>query len=67
MISIKTEDEIGKIRVACVITAEVRDELIKLVRSGITTKEIDSIAENLIREKNAIPAFKGYRGYGHTG
>ena len=63
MINIKTEEETAKIRVACVIAAEVLEELKGIVKPGITTREIDSLAEKLIKGKGATAVFKGYRGY----
>ena len=66
MINIKTEEEIGKIRIACVIAAEVLEKLKEVIKPGITTEKLDSIAEELVKEKGATPAFKGYRGYKHT-
>lgn len=45
------------------ILAEVRDHLESMVAPGISTGELDRAAERLIREKKAIPAFKGYRGF----
>ena len=43
--------------------ALVMRELGKLIRAGISTQELDDFAERRIRELNARPAFKGYRGY----
>lgn len=45
------------------IVAEILLELRQIVRDGITTAEIDRLAEDMTRKKNAIPAFKGYRGF----
>jgi len=66
MDAIKTEEEIAKIRIACVIAAEVLKELKRIIKPGITTRELDSIAERKILEKGAVPAFKGYHGYRHA-
>ncbi len=48
---------------SCRIVAEVLGEVKKIVAPGITTKELDRYAESYIKSKNAVPAFKGYRGY----
>lgn len=48
---------------SCRIVAEVLEEVKKIVAPGITTKELDRYAETYINSKNAVPAFKGYRGY----
>ncbi len=45
------------------IVAEILLELRQIVRDGMTTAEIDRLAEDMTRKKNAIPAFKGYRGF----
>jgi methionyl aminopeptidase len=63
MALIKTESEIEKIKKACRVSAEVLGELGKVISVGITTAEIEKIADDLFKKKNAIPAFKGYRGY----
>lgn len=61
MILIKTKKEIDLIRESCKIVAETLELLKKNARIGITTKELDIIAEDYILSKNARPAFKGYR------
>ncbi|OGI20202.1 MAG: type I methionyl aminopeptidase, partial [Candidatus Melainabacteria bacterium RIFOXYA2_FULL_32_9] len=48
------------------IVAEVLQQLRSTVKPGITTAELDTIAENIIRKNNAIPAFKGYHGFPGT-
>lgn len=60
MIIIKTKKEIDFIRESCLIVAETLQLVKKSVRVGITTKELDLIAEDYILAKNAKPAFKGY-------
>jgi len=65
-IKIKTAGEIEKIKRACVIAARVRDRIGKEVRPGVTTEDLDRLAEELIRKKGALPVFKGYRGYSHA-
>jgi methionyl aminopeptidase len=63
MIILKSQDEIHKIRAAGKIVAEVFEELKPLVRPGISTRELDRIAEEAIIKRGAKPAFKGYRGF----
>jgi methionyl aminopeptidase len=46
--------------------AEVLQDLIREVRPGVSTLELDAIAERGIRARGAIPAFKGYRGFPNT-
>lgn len=66
MIILKSREEIDRMRKANRIAAEVMMRLAEVICPGITTIEIDSIAESLIRERNAAPAFKGYQGYQHS-
>src|SRR5919204_3504615 len=66
MIILKSKSEIDKMRVACRVVAEVLQDLICEVRSGVSTLELDAIAERGIRARGAIPAFKGYRGFPNT-
>jgi len=60
VIYIKTKKEIDYIRESCKIVAETLQLLKGNVRPGITTKELDRIAEDYILSNNAIAAFKGY-------
>ena len=59
MISIKSEREIELLREAGRIVHETREYLIPFIKEGITTKELDTLAENFIRSKGATPSFKG--------
>lgn len=61
MITIKTPAEIAVMRKSSRIVAEVLDELVAAVRPGITTDELDRIAENGTLKRGAKPAFKGYK------
>ncbi len=63
MVVIRSEWEIELLRTANQIVADVLATLAEYVRPGITTKELDIIAEEMIRDRGAVPAFKGYRGY----
>lgn len=63
MIIIKSQNEINKISESCKIVAEVLEGLKSFVREGISTVEIEAYVEKQILKRNAIPAFKGYRGY----
>ena len=62
-ISIKTPDEINILRDAGKILAGIIQELKSSLTSGNTTKEIDALAEEVIRRHDVKPAFKGYRGF----
>jgi len=61
MITIKTSAELAIMHRASQIVAEVLDELVAEVRPGISTEELDRIAESVTLEKGARPAFKGYK------
>jgi methionyl aminopeptidase len=60
VIALKSAREIEVMRRANIIVAEVLRELKERVAPGVTTLELDAIAEELTLKKNAIPAFKGY-------
>ena len=59
MISIKSEREIELLRIAGNIVHETRVYLIPFIKEGITTKELDTLAEEFILSKGATPSFKG--------
>lgn len=63
MIICKTPREIEIMREAGRIVALTHQELKKHIVPGITTKELDKIAEAFIRKHDAIPSFKGYNGF----
>ncbi|MDG4657886.1 type I methionyl aminopeptidase [Ectobacillus antri] len=63
MIICKTPREIEIMRYAGKIVALTHKELKKHIVPGITTKELDSIAEKVIRGYGATPSFKGYNGF----
>lgn len=63
MIICKTPREIEIMREAGRIVALTHQELKKHVLPGITTKELDAIAEKFIHQNDAIPSFKGYNGF----
>jgi len=63
MITIKSEEEIKVIREGGKILAGIMEELKKKVQVGVTTKELDRVAETLVFESGAEPAFKGYNDF----
>lgn len=60
MIMLKTREEIGIMRRANLIVAEILAALRRQVRPGVSTAELDQLAEELTIERGARPAFKGY-------
>ena len=63
MIICKTPREVEIMREAGRIVALTHQELKRHIAPGITTKELDTIAEDFIRKHDAIPSFKGYNGF----
>jgi methionyl aminopeptidase len=63
MINCKSERELAKMRVSGRVTARALEALKPLVQPGISTKEIDAVAEREIRGMGAEPAFLGYHGF----
>ncbi len=60
---VKSARELELMRQAGRIVAEALDLMRDLVRPGVTTAELDAAAEALIRERGALPSFKGYHGF----
>ena len=63
MIITKTPREVAIMREAGRIVALAHQEVKKFIRPGITTKQLDKIVDNFIRNKGATPSFKGYNGF----
>jgi methionyl aminopeptidase len=63
MITIKTESELDLIRQSAEILRECFQGIEGMIRPGMTTVELDRFAEEFIRSREAVPAFKGYMGY----
>lgn len=63
MIICKSEAELALMREAGRIVADTHRLMAKAVQPGITTKELDQIAEQYIRSQGAFPSFKGYNGF----
>jgi len=66
MIVLKSDREIELIREAGKVVAGALEAIKKAVRPGVTTRELDQIAEEYILGHNALPAFKGYHGFPAT-
>jgi len=63
MIVLKNKEEIDKIRSSCSIVVDVLMTLSEKVEPGISTYDLDRIAEDIAIKRGAKPAFKGYRDY----
>ncbi|MGL5683156.1 MAG: type I methionyl aminopeptidase [Marinifilaceae bacterium] len=66
MIFLKTKEEIELLRESNLLVGMTLGELAKHVRPGISTLELDKIAEEFIRDHGAIPGFLGYGGFPNT-
>ena len=60
MIYLKTDDEIELLRKANLLVSATLAEIAKVVKPGVTTKQLDTLAEQFIRDNGAIPTFKGF-------
>jgi methionyl aminopeptidase len=63
MIVLKSADEIERMRQAGRVTARTVERLMEAVGPGVTTAELDALAEESIRSYGCTPSFKGYRGF----
>ena len=63
MIYLKTDEEIELMRVANLLVGATLAEVAKIIAPGVTTLQLDKIAEVFIRDHGAIPLFKGYNGF----
>jgi methionyl aminopeptidase len=66
MIIGKSKKELEKMRAAGRLVGQVREHLRSMVRPGITTLDIDRVAEKIIRDAGALPTFKGYNGFPYS-
>ncbi|GIM81976.1 type I methionyl aminopeptidase [Salinispora arenicola] len=62
-IQLKTPDQIEKMRAAGLVVAEALRRMREAVAPGVSTAELDAIAESTIRAAGATPSFKGYHGF----
>lgn len=62
-VTIKSEREIELMRESCRLLAIVHKEMEEMIRPGISTQDIDTLGDNLIRKLGCVPNFKNYNGY----
>ena len=60
MIFLKTEDEIELMRKANLLVGSTLAQLAKIIKPGVTTAQLDKVAEEYIRDHGATPTFKGF-------
>ena len=66
MIICRSPQEITKIQVSAQLAAATLQHIIPMIQPGVTTAELDRVAETYIRKCGGLPAFKGYRGFPAT-
>lgn len=66
MIYLKTEEEIELLRISNHLLGKTLAKVAEYITPGITTLELDKIAEDFIRSNGAVPSFKGYSGFPNT-
>lgn len=60
MIYLRSDEELDLIKVSAQVLGQAHAEVAKLVRPGVTTRELDKVAETFILDKGGIPSFKGF-------
>jgi len=66
MIHYKTDREIEILRENNLLVSKTLAELVKYIKPGVTTRKLDIIAEEYIRDHGSEPGFKGYNGFPNT-
>ncbi len=66
MINYKTTEEIELLRKSNMLVARTHGEIAKVIGPGVSTKKLDKVAEEFIRDNGGIPGFLGYHGYPST-
>jgi len=66
LIALRTAKEFELIRKSCHVVGKAHQALSKMVLPGVTTLELDEVAEEAVRSTGAVPAFKGYHGFPAT-
>ena len=66
MLYLKTDEEVGLLKESNMLVSRTLAEIAALIKPGVTTLYLDSIAESFILDNGATPAFKGYGGFPNT-
>jgi methionyl aminopeptidase len=66
MIFLKTDEEIELLRISNLMVSKALAEVAKVIKEGVTTLELDKIAEEYIRDHSGVPAFLNYNGFPNT-
>jgi methionyl aminopeptidase len=62
-VTVKTPEQVARMRDAGLVVARTLERLAAAVRPGVTTGELDALAESAIRSQDAVPSFLGYHGF----
>ena len=62
-VTVKTPEQLRLMRAAGLVVARTLERVVEAVRPGVTTAELDAIAERSIRDAGAVPSFLGYHGF----
>jgi methionyl aminopeptidase len=62
-VTVKTPEQLALMRAAGLVVARTLERLVAAVRPGITTGDLDALAEQSIRDEGAVPSFLGYHGF----
>lgn len=63
MMYCKTEEEIELLRKSSLLVGRTLAEVAKIIKPGVTTLDLDKVAEEFIRDHGGVPSFKGYNGF----
>ncbi|MFT3981090.1 MAG: type I methionyl aminopeptidase [Ferruginibacter sp.] len=63
MIHYKTKEEIEIMRHSCLLVGKAHAELVKILKPGMTTMQVNDLVETFIRDNGGVPSFKNYSGY----
>lgn len=66
MIFYKTEAEIALMKQSAELVSKTLTEVAKVLKPGITTMQLDELCNTFVRDNNAVPSFKNYKGYPHN-
>jgi methionyl aminopeptidase len=66
MLYLKTNEEVELLRKSNILVSRTLAEVASLIKPGITTLNLDKVAETYIRDNGGLPAFKGYNGFPKT-
>ena len=63
MIFLKSDEEVSLIKESAQVLGKAHAEVAKWIKPGVTTKQLDKIADEFIRDNQGSPSFKGYNGF----